>query len=395
MNILFAGTIDFSTQRGDTLHFLHLANALRLRGHLLDVVGWNTASGPLADGLTVYSTKRSMKKGGATLLNDIKLLWKVLRLSKFHYDIFYQRGIPLANRVLRTRGIPSILEVNGDRLDELRLRGFNSIRLASHRLREMEIIKYADHYICVTEGIRAQIIEQYHVDEKKCTVIPNAADTDLFRPLPQDQCQQILGLAQDMFHIGFVGTFQPWVDFDSLFTSLQILRNLGVPVYCTLVGDGSLESELRQQVLKRGLSDIVRFTGRQNHQDIPKWMGAFDVGIAPFIRARNETIGLSPLKLFEYMACERPVVAPTLPGIIEPVEAAQAGRLYLIEDQESLAHQLSWLYQNPTLKVQMGKKGRAYVLKHHSWANVAEKIEKIMQECVTQTKLACRNKNNT
>jgi glycosyltransferase involved in cell wall biosynthesis len=124
----------------------------------------------------------------------------------------------------------------------------------------------------------------------------------------------------------------------------------------------------------------VLFAGRQDQTDIPKWLSAFDAGIAPFKKARNETIGLSPLKLFEYMACERPIIATTLPGIIEPVEAAQSGRLYSIEDPGSMAQQFLWLYQNPDLRILMGKRGREYILKHHSWAVVAEKVEQIMRK---------------
>jgi glycosyltransferase involved in cell wall biosynthesis len=265
-------------------------------------------------------------------------------------------------------------------MEELRLRGFSMLRLAFHKVRETQIVNAANHCVCVTEGIRDQLIRDFQVAEKNCSVISNAADTELFQPLTQKECQQNLGLPQDKFHLGFVGTFQEWVDFDILFSSLIILRDQGIPIYCTLVGDGSLEPYLRHQVQKFALSDIVLFAGRQDQTEIPKWMGAFDVGIAPFKEARNKTIGLSPLKLFEYMACERPVIATALPGIIKPVEAAQAGLLYSIGDQGSMAQQFLWLYQNPDSRILMGKRGREYVLKHHSWAGVAEKIERIMEE---------------
>ncbi len=384
LRILYAGTVDLAAHRGDTLRFLHLANAICDRGHHMDIVGLNRSVHPQHPGATIFSVPRSMVKG-STLMNDIRLLREVYLLSaQSHYDAFYQCGIPLANRMMHARGVPAILEVNGSRMDELRLRGFSPLRLKIHQSREIQTIKFASHYVCITEGIRDLLVEQYHVDAHKCTVLPNATDTDLFQLMPQVHCQETLQLPADKFHIGFVGVFQPWIDFKTLFEALCILRDQGIPVCCSLVGDGHVESQLRQLALNLGVSDIVHFAGRQLHQNIPQWINAFDVCLAPFIKTRNEAIGLSPLKLFEYMSCERPVLASSLSGIAEPITTTQAGRLYEPENSEAMARELIWFYRNPGLRESMGRQGRAYVLKNHSWSVIAEKIETLLLEVKRQ-----------
>jgi len=380
LRILYAGTVDLAAHRGDTLRFLHLANALCNLGHRMDIVGLNEPAHAIHPAASIFSLPRSMVKG-STLINDIRLIWKLFLLTaQSHYDVFYQCGIPLANRMMHARKIPAILEINGSRLDELHLRGFSPFRLKVHQLRETETLKFASHYICITEGIRDKVVDQYQVKRWRCTVIPNAADTGLFHPLPQGQCQELLHLPSGKFHLGFVGVFQPWIDFKTLFEAVSILRNQGIPVYLSLVGDGSIEPQLRQMSQSLGLCDIVRFAGKQLHQNIPQWINAFDVCVAPFVKSRNEAIGLSPLKLFEYMACERPLLATSLAGISDAVIASQAGRLYEPENVASMAQELLWIFQNPNLGGSMGKRGRAYVLKNHSWSVVAEKIEKIIQQ---------------
>lgn len=389
MRILYAGSVDLSANRGDTWHFINLAEALSSQGHQLDIVAFNKLAHPFTHNLNIYPIRRSTTPKIYLLINDLKLLRMINFLSdQFPYDIFYQRGIPYANRILSTRGVPAFLEVNGIRIDELRLRGQTFLGLQLQNIREIATIAHASHYICVTQGILNRLVELYRVDDAKCTVISNAANTNHFIPLPQKQCQQLLGLPSGKFHIGFVGTFQPWVDFDTLFTALRLLIDQDVPVYCSLVGDGKIESILRKQTQYLGISDIVNFAGRQSHQIIPQWLGAFDVCIAPFKKARNLDIGLSPLKLFEYMACERPVLAPILPGIVEPVETAKAGILYPIEEPKSLAKEILWLYENPSARQSMGKGGREYVLTNHNWSIVAKKIEKLFQYTRNNYKMA-------
>ena len=381
MKILYAGAIDLDVNKGDTVHFLHLARALQSRGHEVVVVAHGRPVCGSADGLKVYSVPKASTSRAILnrFLDDGSLLLTLVRLTlSIPFDVLYQRGIPLINSWSRLlRRLPSIVEVNGIYADELSMRGVRGWKLQLYRHREMQIIKNAHRLICITGGIRDQLASRYTVPYDQCIVLSNAADTEVFRPLSKTKCRQQVGLASERYHIGFVGTLQPWIDFDSLLEAIQTLCRRPVPLYCTLVGDGVRKQELQQQIENRQLTNCVQLVGRVPHDVVPYWVGAFDVCVAPFTRARNELIGLSPLKLFEYMACGRPVVATALPGIIEPVETAQAGLLYGVEDANMLADRLLTLYRDVGLREAMGARGREYAVKHHSWDSVAERTEAI------------------
>ena len=149
------------------------------------------------------------------------------------------------------------------------------------------------------------------------------------------------------------------------------------------MGDGLIFAHIKQLVQQYNLEKYVQLVGRVPHFEIPDWIGAFDVCIAPFSRERNEEIGLSPLKLYEYMACARPVVATALPGITETIEASQCGLVYPVGDTDTLQEHLHTLYKHADLRISMGERGRDYAVKHHSWDSVAKRTEQLMLHLVS------------
>jgi glycosyltransferase involved in cell wall biosynthesis len=381
MKILYAGTAKLGVDEGGTIHFLHLARALQARGHQLTIVARGARSLPHLAGLDIHPVPQVAVPRIGLLLDDISFWIAIGRLGLARrFDLVYHRGVPAANQWARYLGIPSIVEVNGIQVDELRARGMPESLLRLRRIRELSIVRGATRVICVTEGIRDQLESRYQVPRERCTVVPNATDTEMFEPRNKIQCQQQVGLQPGIYHIGFVGSFQPWLDFESLFTAAKALTSWDVPIQLTLVGDGHAFGQAKQQVEAQGLSKVVRLAGRVPHEVVPCWIGAFDVCVAPFTRSRNERIGLSPLKLFEYLACARPVVATALPGVTETLKASQSGLTYEAGNGRELAEHLHVLYRESGLREVMGARGREYVVREHSWHRVAERTEAIMLE---------------
>ena len=97
------------------------------------------------------------------------------------------------------------------------------------------------------------------------------------------------------------------------------------------------------------------------------------MAIAPFVRRRNERIGLSALKIGDYAAAGRAVVAADLPGIRE---FAEAGWLVLHrpDDPRSLAEEVLNLLHDPARRREIGCKARTYAVANLSWGLIAKKI---------------------
>lgn len=379
MKLLYVGVVELDSERADKIHFVSLARALHALGHELVIVAHGRSVPPALAGMEVHLLPRTSQAGSARPWYDLRLLATLTRLrGRADFTALYQRGLPLANHWARLAGLPSVVEINGIHTDELAARGIHGPRLAAFALRERAVIAGATRTICVTDGLRRQMIERFGVQPDHCTVIQNGVDTALFAPRPRAECLAQTGLATDAFNVGFVGAFQAWIDFTTLLTAAESLRAQDVPIRLTLVGDGPAHAAVAGQIAERGLTEMVRLTGRVPHSAVPVWMNAFDVCLAPSSGAYIETIGKSSMKLFEYMACARPVVLAALPGESDLVLDAQAGLVYPPGDAAALAAQLLTLYQFPARRAEAGARARLFVVQQHSWHRVAEQTAQVL-----------------
>ena len=97
------------------------------------------------------------------------------------------------------------------------------------------------------------------------------------------------------------------------------------------------------------------FTEAVPYEDVPKYINASDVCIAPFITARYMKIGLSPLKIYEYMACKNPIV-PSRISNLGFIKQNNAGILVESENPKKLANAIIKLLKDTKLREEMGER---------------------------------------
>jgi glycosyltransferase involved in cell wall biosynthesis len=312
------------------------------------------------------------------------------------YDVIYTRnsffgvlGDIFSGRV---HGTPIICEVNGFFGDEIRLLdgGHSSSGIAAGmnraicRISERYLLKRADSIIAVTTGIKRHLIEEYGVDETRVTVIENGANTTLFRPGDQDQARKDLGLDPSAGYVCFTGNFAPWQGLPDFIRAIPEVSDRCPAARVLLVGDGVMRERCTELADELGVRDLVHFTGRVAYESVPAYVTASDVCVAPFIRDRNDTIGLSPLKIYEYMGCGRPVVASDIAGVRELLEHSGGGITVRPEDPAAIASAVSMLLTDPERRAEMGQAGCEYVRKNNSWEVVARRVGEVCSE------VACR-----
>ena len=133
---------------------------------------------------------------------------------------------------------------------------------------------------------------------------------------------------------------------------------------------------LKNEVKKRKLEEKFVFTGFIKHGEMPKLISAADVGIAPYkLNKEMERYGFyfSPIKIFEYMACGKPVVASDLDIIRDVISANKCGLLARLGNAEDFASKIEVLLRDEKMRERMGENGRRAVLKY-TWDSVADKI---------------------
>src|SRR5690606_13714515 len=123
--------------------------------------------------------------------------------------------------------------------------------------------------------------------------------------------------------VGFVGTLKPWHGVSLLLEAFARLAADFAGVRLLIVGDGPERAALDQQAAALGIASLTEFTGAVDPELIPALLAEMDVAVAPY--PRLDDFYFSPLKVLEYMAAGRAVVASRIGMIPEWIEHAGTG----------------------------------------------------------------------
>jgi glycosyltransferase involved in cell wall biosynthesis len=209
----------------------------------------------------------------------------------------------------------------------------------------------------------------YNIPDSKCEVIPNGVDTNLFRNHGKNKKEE-LGL--DGFIIGYVGVLREWIDLEPVFWAL---KDLDAEIKMVVVGkEGGFYENVRL-AKKCGVSDRVTFTGMVPYSQVPKYISATDVCLIPF-KANAISANALPLKLFEYMACKKPVISSKISGIKRVAE----DKVMYATTRDEYREKISELYRGEGLRSKMGEEGRQLVEENYDWEKIVGRMEKILIE---------------
>src|SRR5659263_3442 len=318
--------------------------------------------------------------GLGSLLYQISLFFHLsIYCKKTKVDAIYARQSPftfIPFIVSNFFKIPYFVEVNGLITDEMKMFGQSKLRITIAKLSEKLSYKRAIKIVAVTQGIKEGIMKLYNVPEEKIVVMGNGANIDLFRPIDQEKAQKELKMDKNVSYVCFVGNIAPWQGIGYLIQAAPLILLQCPNTHFLIVGDGSMKRECMQQAKELGIDDKFIFTGSVPYVKVSLYINASDICVAPFVIKRNMKIGLSPLKVFEYLACEKPIVSSEILNL-EFIEKENLGILVKPEDPEELAKAVIKLLKDDTLREEMGKNGRKYVVKNHSWEAIGRKTAEI------------------
>ncbi len=136
--------------------------------------------------------------------------------------------------------------------------------------------------------------------------------------------------------------------------------------------------------LLRGKSKKFVFTGFVEHGRIPEYIAAADVAVAPynpygFRDMEQYGFYFSPIKIFEYMACGKPVVTTDVEIVRDVINESGCGLLVKPGNAEQLSGAIRYLFKNREKANEMGRRGREAVMGRYTWKKVAEQIENGMK----------------
>ncbi|MCC6300734.1 MAG: glycosyltransferase [Anaerolineales bacterium] len=368
------------------------------RAHILGVIeaftalGWQVYSYIVGDRVPrtwIVQSERKLEQSvfirfGADMIRLVMgivhslLAWREL---KGRVNWVYERFAVLQNLgwILQLAGTPWILETNGLFFYEAKTERKSVVLSGVARVLELWAYHHCDVLICVTDALKGIIVQAGGIPAEKILVIPNGVDTTRFNPSQYEPKRICDGPA-----LGFVGSLVNWHRLDVLLIALAELVGESVDLNLVIVGDGPMRGAWELQARELEIHDRVYFVGRVIADEIPAYISGFDLGFAGNAPLEIGVMYHSPLKLYEYMAMARPVIASAYADAREMILPGRHGYLFEPGDKEDLKRALRTAYQDRARWREMGLESRARVIEKASWQARVEKlivgVERILEE---------------
>lgn len=384
MNILYS----FRTRGvgAESVHISGIANAFEDLGHEVDFVSPTKTDPRNQAGTNPYEKKQKTSlihrfanqlPGVLFELAEVAYNWHAKAqisksLNQKKYGLIYERHAFFLNatsKIAQQAGIPYIVEVN-ELVGDERVRKqplFTPLAKQCDRL----TFERATRIIVVSPHLKRKIQEEHGINERKILVHPNAVEAALLAKTPDPAIFVDRFNLNGKLNIGFVGWFVEWHRLDLMLVAISDLIKSSPNLHpnLVLIGDGPLKETLQAQAKSLNIESNITFTGPIDHSMIPAIIRALDIAVIPH---SNEF--RSPIKLFEYMAQERPVIAPSSEPIRSVVSHGENALLFPPLDQSSLSQNLQRLANDSVLQRRLGQNARKTVEQRHTWKHNAEHI---------------------
>ena len=278
------------------------------------------------------------------------------------FDMIYERyslwsaaGVGAARRL----GVPAIVEVNAPLIVEQR--NFRKLVLEDEALAiEQSVFTGASSIVAVSREVGEYAIAQ-GASPSRVHILANGVDSSRFNPAVEPFPLKEAG---DAPVIGFVGSLKAWHGVDTLLAAFRQIRAEVPQAHLLIVGDGPMRPWIEGFVAGAELGGAVTVTGWVHHADMPGLIRRMDVATAPY----PQTAGFyfSPLKLFEYLAVGRPIVASAIGQVARLIDDEHNGLLARPGDPTDLAEKVLRLHADALLADRLGQNA-ARDAKTHTW----------------------------
>lgn len=244
---------------------------------------------------------------------------------------------------------------------------------------QKRVIQHVGHVIAVTGKLRDDLIALGAPTDHVLTA-HDGIRRERFEGVPDQQAaRREIGWPEDAFVVGYVGRLQTMTMDKGVGTLIEAMAETGGCTVALVGGPDEIAADFRQRWLDLGRSGgNFLYAGQVTPERVPLYLSAFDVCAMPFPWATHFAYYASPIKLFEYMASRRALVASDLPSIAEVVTNDESALLVAPSDVEALAAAIRKLRDDPALRQRLADAAYQIVMDGYTWEARAKKILSVM-----------------
>jgi glycosyltransferase involved in cell wall biosynthesis len=378
------GGIAVFGDKGASVHIKAMASAFGRVGHDVWLLCAKRGSGAaeypaeqVAPELPAAEDRAAKERGWIATSAMIEARLVALH-REWPFDMIYERYALWSTagvRAGRRLGVPVVVEVNAPLVAEQA--EFRSLVLVDEAVAvEAEVFGCADALAVVSEELVAYVTAR-GAALPRVHVIRNAVDTTRFTPLVPPA--RIAGVPDGAFVVGFSGSLKLWHGLETLLPAFRGLLAELPMAHLLVVGEGPRKAWIEGYAEGAGIAQAVTLTGWVPHTDLPGAIARMDVATAPYPAAAGHYF--SPLKLYEYLAVGRPVVASRIGQTAALLGETEAALLVQPGDVQALTAALLRVAQHPALAETLARNA-AVEGRRHDWADNARKVVSLIREGV-------------
>jgi len=379
-------TINMAAPSGPGTHIREIVNAFENKGHTVIKL---IAGGELLNADVqpqIQFKRRKIKKFIPNILWQTLKDWKLIQFDGYNKaelvklierekpDLIYERGYYLMSsgfEAAKLFDLPYYCEINAPYPEEKMTMEGNSFFLERANYVEKKQMESATGVFVVSTALKDYLVKKSRIDPKKIVVTPNAVNPkNIIVDLTKiSAIKAQLNFTKENCIIGFVGSIFPYHGVDTLLEAFYSLRAGGNKnLRLLIVGDGEILPNLKAYSIEKSLKDVVHFTGNIPHKDVFNYIAAMDITVM----ARSNWYG-SPVKIFEYGALGKKIVAPNVIPVRDVMKSEIDG-LLVGDNKSELIKALSRMIDDEEGSNRMAHHFESKVLNNYTWQKIGDTI---------------------
>lgn len=290
-------------------------------------------------------------------------------------DLIIVRDLPLilvGLTIKKIYNIPVILDMAENYpglyrfgIEKWNLNAYKSFLVRNHLLVEYIerfAVKKVDHILVVIKESARRLIEM-GVNEEKISIVSNTPVLDIFKEKIYYKKNKKMKKLQ-LIYVGFIQKER------GLETVIHALKRVRERINCLIkfiiIGNGKYLEQLKMLVKEQSIDDIVEFKDWMKNTLIPQYIYESYIGVIPHTKTEHSETTI-PNKLFDFMACGKPVIVSDAKPLKRIVEEEKCGLVFESGNVDSFVNAVTQLINNPSMAQEIGKRGVEAVKRRYNW----------------------------
>jgi glycosyltransferase involved in cell wall biosynthesis len=245
---------------------------------------------------------------------------------------------------------------------------------------ERTVLKQSDMVLVINETLK-DLVVKLGAPETRTKILRAGIDDKQFHPVVgDDTIKKQYGISGEDIVLFFMGWLYQFSGLKEV--ALQLSNNQDHRIKLLIVGEGDLYKELERIQKEYSLQSRLILAGKKDYAQIPGHIAVADICLLPAYPEEKIMQDIVPIKLYEYMAMQKPVISTRLPGVVK--EFGEVNGIVYVDRPEDVISKALALVETNSLK-ELGLKAKEFATKN-SWQQIADEFEAILQSAIENKK---------